>query len=200
MTKEFAPETMIPPPVGREASVDGVVEEHGCQKADELWLFDSWRVQNSPPSVYSALVSSASRKVWVWDRYLNDDDIDVFRAIRSGVSFRLLFEGSCHSETHRRRVQDFVAAFTARFPAVTLQVKCLDRDQYPQADSAFGFHDRYLFVDEEVFSVGSSMTSHRRREWTTAVMKVLGATARKVLHDKFEGYWRHELTKWIRQA
>lgn len=197
MTKELDPETTIPPALSRAVSpveVSGVLEEHGCQKADEVWFFDSRLVRNTP-SIYSTLVSAASRRVWVWDRYLNDGDIDLFQRVQSGVSFRLLFEASPQSEKDRRNANNFIAAFTALNPAVTLQVAYLNRDEWK--DPAFAFHDRYLFVDDDVFSIGSSLTSHRKRECTTAVIGIHGATARELLRNRFDSYWYGESTKRI---
>lgn len=180
-------------------SVPGVLEENGCQRAGNFWYYDSCLELSIAPSVYSALTAVAAQRLWVWDRYLNAGDIEAFGSIRAGVSFRLLCEGSLQSAPFNDSLRIFAALFRERYPRVTLQIAWLNRDVYPNYDPAICFHDRYLFVDDDIYMVGSSLSSHCKREWATSIIKVNDAIGCDLLRYEFDKYWTHRFTKqWIR--
>jgi hypothetical protein len=201
MTTVIRPVVVTPSASGRMLSrtnLHGVFEEHACQQAGELWYYDPRIETAASPSVYAMLAATAHQSVWIWDPYLNEGDFGVLRSLRSGISFRLLFEGSCHSLGVRNKTDLFAASFRDAFPEVTLQIACLDRDVYTTRDPALCFHDRYLFVDENVYSVGGSLEAHRRRQFATAVVKIQDKSASQLLRYEFLNYWNDpKLTKHL---
>lgn len=148
-----------------------------CRRADHVWYFDPFQEATNAPTIYATLTSSAQRLVWVWDPWLNSNDIQALGALSQGISFRLLTDGACNPKgAHYQKATQFIAEFTKRFPSVTCQVRCFDRDLYIAHDSALAFHDRYLFVDSDVYVVGASLTYHWQRSAACAVVRLASAT------------------------
>jgi hypothetical protein len=173
-------------------NIAGVIEEHACHRAGTLWYYDPWLQPSAPPSIYSSLAASALRTLWIWDPYLNDGDANVLTSLNPGISFRLLFEGASNSPKLAQTLTAFTAAFRSNFPGVTLQISYLDRSIYWTNDPALYFHDRYLFVDDDVYLVGSSLSTHCTRTNATAITKISGDAAPALLRYEFNVYWSHE--------
>ncbi len=168
-----------------------------CHHVEGFWYFDPL-VEGAPPTVYQTLAGAAVSSLWIWDPYLLEDDENALGSLSNGISVRLLTEGSCHVDAKAfRRMTAFVAAFRSRFPAVTLQVRCFDRGRYHSVDSGLSFHDRYLFIDDEVYMVGASLRHHHVREAASAVLHIREPHAQALVRQRFDDYWKHPSTVQI---
>jgi hypothetical protein len=175
-----------------EAAVSGVAVVDRCRRADHVWYFDPFHEPTNAPTIYATLTSSAQRLVWVWDPWLNSNDIQALGDLAQGISFRLLTDGACNPRgAQYQKATQFVAEFKQRFPTVTCQVRCFDRDLYVAHDSALSFHDRYLFVDSDVYVVGASLTYHWQRSAGSAVIRLASEIDVNLVRQAFAAYWSH---------
>lgn len=166
-------------------------QRDGCSHADGSWYYDPFHETVSAPTVYQNLAATAVHRVWMWDPYFNDGDDRVLASLQDGVLLRLLTSGSCQMRSRLRpRLEKLVADLRTRYPRVTVQVRCFNTDNVP--GRALDFHDRYLFIDDDIYIVGASMTWHRQRLGSHAVHRMEGSNARELLHGKFKHYWDHK--------
>lgn len=179
------PSVSLPPAASGPPSP---LREERCWRAGPIWFFDTRAEPIDPPTVYSKLVAAASKKVWIWDPYFNTGDEAAIASIQPAASFRLLLEGSCNPNgALRARVAAFKTLFPARYPGVTFQIRCFDRDVY--TDSALCPHDRFLIVDQHVYVVGTSLTAHWKRDHPTVLVQVTDSDAINLVEKQFDQYW-----------
>lgn len=189
--------TFIPGP--SVTAVSGVAgsapnQRDRCSHVDGYWYYDPFHETVDAPTVYQSLATTAVQRVWMWDPYFCDGDDLVLASLQDGVLLRLLTSGSCQGRSKlRQRLEKLVADLHIRYPRVTVQVRCFNLDNVQ--DRALDFHDRYLFIDNDIYVVGASMTWHRQRRGSHGVHRMEASTARDLVRDKFTQYWDHKHSK-----
>lgn len=166
--------------------------ELNCITADGLWYYNHFDELQKPPSIYKKLVSTATDKVWVWDPYLHEGDEVLFENVKREVEVRILSAAHYAMEVPNKTMK-FMNALSqvqrlAQFK-LTIRIYNTKNDEDKTA-----FHDRYLFVDNEVYIVGSSIQYHRRRITSTSIHKINHASAKEVIKNQFKHVWQHSNT------
>ncbi len=177
----------LPEPPQSRIGLPGVCEHCNCHASDSVWYYDMALAPNAPPGIYSFLVSQAKSSVWCWDpcrKQPNRADAGLFAAIQEGVSLRMLTAKGLKNGMPPVELILFKTELQRLCNRVTIDVRCFD---YAAAD--LFFHDRYLFVDGDVFIVGTSLTSHFQREYCTAVVRIDDHNGRALLRNRFLDCW-----------
>lgn len=164
-----------------------------CLAANGYWYFDPTRETSCPPAIYGELVAHASKTVSVWDPWVLEQDAAVFGAIKGGVHLRVLTDAS--ATAHAARYVTFTQAIANVNKQVRVEIRCANREVFPNFDGAFSFHDRYLIADDVVYAVGSSLAYHRQRCGATAILRIDDADARAIVTSAFDRYWDWNATQ-----
>lgn len=182
-------------PGGTTDLTSSPVNEVNCITAEGLWYYNHFTELQNPPSIYKKLVSEASEKVWVWDPYFHVGDEVLFESVKKEVEIRML-SASYFNTTLPDKTVKFINAVSRvqEFSQFKLEVRIYNTKTDEEKNA---FHDRYLFVDDDVYSVGSSIQYHRRRITSTAIHKVSHTSAKEVIESQFNHIWQHQKTQQV---
>jgi hypothetical protein len=171
----------------------------GCLLADGIWYYDIWEQNGKPPRIYDYLVSNATTKVWIWDPYTNDNDSVLFENIKREVDVRCLtYWGSDKIGNIPKSRQNFInnIKLVQLRNMFTLEVRY--NNTFKDSTKKNPFHDRYLFVDDNVYIVGSSMGYHHEKDQSsssTAIHLVKEISAARLITERFIECWNKSNTE-----
>lgn len=163
-----------------------------CETATGLWYFDHFTETEHPPAVYKKFVEEAEKRIWVWDPYVREGDEILFKDVKKEVDVRVLTSGRFTANVPKQ-----ITEFTHSLSHIQRKTKfILELRIYNTRDDEdkVAFHDRYLFVDDHVYSVGSSIQYHRRRISSTSIHQIIHADAKELIEKKFIDLWKHKNT------
>lgn len=191
MVDVFEPGVSERPPAAPAPPAGWTKEAHGCLEAPSLWYYD--RGRREPPSIYKYLIGQARELIRVWDSYVHEPDAALFSGVPIGVRLEVLtYEGV------RPPSEPRVTRFKRALDRFALESTCDVRFVNSRMSQGTPFHDRYLFVDEEVFKVGASLEYHHTLgNPSHAVLRVENREARALLRDRFLHLWRHPHTESV---
>ena len=201
ITPSGIPERLwISPDVKERKELDGY-----CFSADKgMWYYDVFSRPGSGPTVYRSLLSSAESKIDVWDPYLHPSDADLFSDVPRQIDIRILtcfgatsgelasfkFKGEYRGFVDRMNFWQAQKHFGLKI-AIINSIKCSDfgKGKLP--------HDRFLFIDQDAYFVGSSLQYHseeQQGQWLTTVKntmicKVSEKENRDILYQAFSNFW-----------
>lgn len=166
-------------------------EAHGCLEAPSLWYYD--RGHRESPRIYKHLIGQARELIRVWDGYVHEADAALFSGVPLGVRLQVLtYEGA------RPPAEPKVNRFKRALDRFDLESTCEVRFVNSLLSQGRPFHDRYLFVDDEVFKVGASLEYHHTPgNPSHAVLRVENREARALLRDRFLHLWGHPHTESV---
>lgn len=175
--------------------VPGVHVEHGCQVAPGCWYFDHELEGVDPPSSMLHLASQARSALAFWDPHINSGDVGRLTILHPGITVQYL--------TLRSAVKPNNSAIAAEMKAlgvrcrVSVQCRYVDTACYPASKFYITtvFHDRYLFVDDDVYAVGASVGWYGVRTGSTAIHRIDGSAAKDLIRHRFQHFWDHKFTK-----
>lgn len=188
-------------------TISSVAEDHYCLKGEEFWFYDVMKKHQSGPTIYRYLLSLAEHEIWIWDPYLKDTDISLFDSIDEDVSIRILTSDYKGNETDicSRQLQGFANGLKVLLVRKNLDItlKFLNKNMLCWTNRTDSPHDRYLFVDDQVYMVGCSLQYHSVEgllsynftgsgKWSiasTAVMKVTSEINKGILRNAFLELW-----------
>lgn len=193
MTTTNEPTVAVALPPGLPPSrtrVPGVYEHCNCHASSSVWYYDMALAPYAPPSVYAFLLSQAKSSLWCWDPYLTRSGADLFSGISRGTSIQihvLTGKGLANGKPPKS-LADFRAELARLCGGMAIDIRCFD---YAKAGAPNDprFHDRYLFVDDALFMIGTSLSSHVSREYCTAVVRIDDHNGRALLKDRFLDCW-----------
>lgn len=173
-----------------------------CRTEDKgFWYYDALDGSKvSGPTIYRDLVESAENVIDIVDPYLREQDSTLFVNISSSVNIRILT--SMH-QTDRRNIicnrNNFVRSMKniQLTKGFGLKISAIDGSRHSSASKSRNFHDRYLFIDDRVFLIGSSMHYHSIEGnanlldgiANTSVTELFGPENKKLIKEVFEQYW-----------
>jgi len=172
--------------------IEEPLRDFRCLRAPGIWYYDRWEETQDPPEAYKYLISNAQREIWIWDPYINQQDIDFL----SNISEDVLVKGLTCFGSGTPKLQKLVseASLISQKWKFYIKVRYYDK-RMDGRDNSEPFHDRYLFVDERVFMVGASLEHHHRRLSTNAIVEITDEETRTLLKNRFNKCWKHEYTK-----
>ncbi len=171
---------------------------NNCMEAPGTWYYDHLVTQFAP-GIYADLLGRAKNMVQIWDPYIYPDDVELLRPIPFGVEMQCL---TSFGFDHRQNFDN---------TRVGKMIQCIDRDRsfwvsrltvryynvFHDGCGKGSFHDRYLFIDNQVYSVGSSLAYHRQRNGSTAIHQIQDPQACSLIRRMFENYWQHPNTQTV---
>lgn len=172
---------------------------YGCSTADGIWYYDVLKGKDKPPQIYKYLLSSAREKVWIWDPYTNPEDHVLFKSIKREVDVRCLTFWGCNPKKIdtpkcRQLFLDEVKKVQIKYK-FDLEIRYYNIFKNSQIDDPF--HDRYLFIDSDVYIVGSSMGYHhenRSRASSTSIHLIKEKGSIELVKEKFLEVWKDKNT------
>lgn len=187
------------------SSIDTSIEEIGlptdydynCIVGNNLWFYNNLHCVDKP-LIYEHLLNIAEEKICIWDPYTNTRDANLFRLINRGIDVKCLtlFE---ETKIEEEIVRDY-SSKKSRFISNLRNIQSENNFNlklrvyyFNKMDDRFGFHDRYLFIDDDVYIVGSSMGYHntlnRSKPKSTAIYKVSDELDKRIIRNMFYQYW-----------
>lgn len=172
---------------------------YGCIAAEGIWYYDALKGKDNFPQIYKHLLSSAEDKVWIWDPYTNSEDHVLFKYIKKKVDVRCLTFWGCNPKKGdtpkgRKLFLDRVEGVQVKY-RFSLEVKYYNIFKNPGVKCPF--HDRYLFIDEDVYIVGSSMGYHHENGGgtsSTSIHLIKERASFQLVKEKFLELWNDENT------
>ncbi|MCI1751028.1 MAG: hypothetical protein LKI17_06880 [Megasphaera cerevisiae] len=186
-------------------------EANFCEPGGEgMWYYDSFRKHSSGPTIYRELLQSATDKIWIWDSYLHRGDADLFRNISKMINIRILTSfGRVPNTTNiPKEYQDFVSAISTMQQQYEfgLQLAFINLRNVGWNSAKKLPHDRFLFIDNKVYIVGSSMEYHSvernddiriKSIANTLIYEIKEESNRKILHNDFKSFWETPKNQYI---
>jgi len=170
-----------------------------CFSAGGTWYYDHFHELHNPPSIYQYLLSTAKETVWIWDPYIHPDDATVLNDIQREVDVRILtckgIQKNVIPENYKKFLEKVEPIQQVNGFKLEFAIYNKLRDGEKEA-----FHDRYLFVDNNVYAVGASVEYHRRRVTSTAIHLIESYKAYQLVTNRFLNMWKHENTLMAHSA
>lgn len=172
-----------------------VKENYNCKEGNEFWFYNN--LENShKPLIYEHLLNSAKESICIWDPYANTNDAQLFKLINEGVDVKCLISNDMNKGNHYEKIREFISELKRIQEEKNYNLK-LKVYNIPNGEK--GFHDRYLFIDDDIYIVGSSMAYHNTyskvKAASTSIHKVLLEENKKIISEIFYEYWRNEKSK-----
>lgn len=182
-----------------KTSVETVAEKinYNCKEGNEFWFYNNLETNNKP-LIYEHLLKSANYKVYVWDPHINPNDAKLFELINTDVEIKCLTVYESYKKDANRIKNLFKDNLTRiqEDKKYTLKVK-----MYNIPKGQKGFHDRYLFIDENIYIIGSSMAYHNTQSTSkaasTSIHKITSECNKKIITDMFWKYWNNEKSEEV---
>lgn len=190
--------TTPPPSVATTPPPTAAQRVHYCYALPGLWYYDHTAEQRYPPGIYSDLVSKAQKRLWVWDPHVFPADTILFARVSAPLSLRVLASPEAGMKTVHKDSQEFLQRLTNLLARSGVQVEMRCYDITAPVSLKRYFHDRYLFVDDEVYMVGASLSYHHRRTSSTALVHLQTPGAAQLLRERFEDCWKNPYTKLVK--
>jgi hypothetical protein len=160
------------------------------QFVDGLWYYHRPQYDPYPPDIYSELLQTAQNEIKIWDPYMNKDDEIIFGNIPNNTTLHILWsKGIGNSPTDPTRVAELARASDIRINITATSVYVIARILNLKTKRDWGFHERFLFLDDKVFSIGASLSHHVSSKETTTVTEIKSADARHLLTIRFQEMW-----------
>ena len=169
-----------------------------CFQAGGTWYYDHPSTMD-PPGIYAELLSMATNKVCIWDPNVDEHGFPVLAFVPDDVEIQCLTSmGHVNSNNlNNTRVGRFVMAVDVQrnkwVSRITVKYYNVRYDDCGKN----AFHDRYLFVDDNVYVVGNSLAHHVIRNGSTAIHRIESSQARDLVRSMYTRYWNHT---WTEQA
>lgn len=195
---------MIKPSVDTTADTVKSFNNFNCTIGNGFWYFDVLDMIGKKPEIYEHLLSNAKDKVWIWDPYTNKDDFKIFEMIdNASVDVRCLAYSGINTLTklYPQNRLDFIdnvknVQCTKKFG---LEIRIFNT--FINSTIKNPFHARYLFIDDNVFIVGASMSYHNSKDSSsissTAIYRVDDIVNKNIIINKFEKYWNDKSTESV---
>lgn len=195
MASSFKP-TMLSTP---SAAIPPTGNFH-CKTVDNgFWYYDAMDDSKiSGPTIYRHLVESAQNDVGVWDPYLQGRDATIFDTLSPSICLRILTSINQKGEANKSYHQFLNEIETIqKNKGFSLQVMGICRSTHQKASRARIPHDRFLFIDDRVFMIGSSLhyhsiendQAHLSDVANTAIVELQDDDNREIVRNDFESYW-----------
>lgn len=169
-------------------------KEHYCFYVGDTWYYDHFSEPTNYPTLYEHLLSNALSIIWIWDPYLNEGDEVLFDFIKRDIDVKLLtFKGFSVQHNNKRVLLQNIKAIMD-LKSFTMKFKFFDKSS---GGSDEPFHDRYLFVDDDVYIVGASLSSHRKRVSSTSIHKIVNDAAKILIRQRFDALWNNPNSKEV---
>ena len=163
-----------------------------CKLGDGFWFYDNLEVEDKP-LIYEYLLSSAQYKVYVWDKYINKGDEELFKLINIHNNMKVRLLTSCKDHISIQEFQDYKRDFIDVLKSMNREIIEVELKVYHESKNKKGFHDRYLFIDEDIYFVGSSMTTHNTKNKSipssTSIYKIDNDINKDIIERMFLKYW-----------
>lgn len=184
--------------VSYDSTLPVVDEQFYCKTTnDGLWYYDRLSQEDFSPNIYKNLLAEANRTIRVWDPYLCAQDVSLFDDIGSHIEIWILtyLDVNQPKQAHSSFLREIrLCQIRNRF---SLHIAAIDSQKVnAQLKKKVGRtlpHDRFLFVDERTFLVGSSLRYHSSHDAegvsSTMIYEVKEDTNRKFLLDEFKSFW-----------
>lgn len=167
-----------------------------CISINGFYYFDHLHELNHPPGIYGYLLSTGKLEIKIWDSYIYKDDAEILRNIDPNVDVMILTSWGCDKAGNEPGKVTPLINNLCRVQSQIgfgLNLRVYNKN-YDPISGKNPFHDRFLFVDERVYVIGSSMEYHRRRMASTTISTVMDTGIKEFLNDKFDEIWKHSRT------
>ncbi|MED2972203.1 hypothetical protein P4361_08045 [Fictibacillus sp. B-59209] len=169
-----------------------------CLIASDFWYYDRWLEPIEPPEIYEYLLSTAKNLVWIWDPYVKSEDLKLLSHINNEVKVKVLsYWGQDRRAPRKKRVQDLINEVSTKYLSWGFDIELKYYNTYYDTESIDPFHDRYLFIDNDVYMVGASLTNHHKRNSSTAIIKIVPEDAKLLLRERFNECWNHQVSEHL---
>lgn len=161
-----------------------------CKTANRgFWYYDAMKEGRvSGPTIYRQLIESAQRLIGVWDTYLQERDANLFNNISSKIELKILTTVNQKDEEDRnidnyyRFLEKLKKIQEANGFSLIMQGIC--KSSHQKNSTARIPHDRFLFVDDRVFIVGSSLHYHSIEDDAEHIIDVANTTVTELFADE----------------
>ena len=185
-----------------------VRNEFYCKAVGQgLWFYDRLEHSESGPTIYRYLLEQAKNSIGIWDPFLHEQDAQLFRNISADIDIRVLsFCDTTYIKPSHLSFK-FSMAEMVKKNHFDLKIAVIDRRKLQDAGiCSYGKslpHDRFLFIDNRAFIVGSSLQYHSPENTvedgtsvsTTMIYEIQNPQQCRFLLHEFESYWNPDSVK-----
>lgn len=167
-----------------------------------FWYYDAMEEKRaSGPTIYRKLVESARSNIDIWDTYLTKRDANLFNSIGSRIKVRILTTINQKGEIDKGydnyfRFLEEIKKIQAK-NGFSLIVMGICKSSHQKLASARIPHDRFLFVDDRVFIVGSSLHYHSVENDNEHVLGVANTTITELLLDENKNILKNDFESYL---
>lgn len=172
---------------------------YNCIVGKDMWFYSNLHNPNKP-SKYESLLEEAKNRVYIWDPYTKVPDEELFKHINQDIEVKCLtlFEGIRMSNSRNSQYTSWASEFISNLANIKsekgfqLELRVYNVDH--RYSEKYGFHDRYLFIDEDIYVIGSSMPYHNLQasvnQKSTCIYKLTDDMNKHIIEQMFNDYWR----------
>lgn len=139
-------------------------------------------------TIYRQLIESAQRLIGVLDTYLQERDANLFNNISSKIELKILTTVNQKDEEDRNidNYYRFLEKLkkTQEANGFLLVMRRICKSSHQKNSTARIPHDRFLFVDDRVFIVGSSLHYHSIEDDAEHIINVANTTVTELFADE----------------
>lgn len=176
-----------------DTSIDVIKEKEdfNCKVGEGFWFYDNLEIKEKP-LIYERLLSSAKFRVYIWDPYTLKEDAELFKLINKydDIEVKCLTSFPKNKDNYLKNKKDFVEGLLKIKEEKNIDIEL---KVYNITGDSKGFHDRYLFIDDDIFFVGSSMATHNTESnsipSSTSICKIDNDKNKGIIQDMFWKYW-----------
>lgn len=171
-----------------ENPLDVFSKEFNMYKGEHYHFYCKPESGGAIPSLYQELLKHAEHNVYIWDSFFRKDDAAIFGCLtHSDIAIKIVTEQSGASLEAFKN--DCVTVMeTAMTPSI--KSGCLLKVAHPKASvKDWKIHDRFLFVDEKVYLIGSSVNYYTSLQKSTGVCEVVSEIDKDLIRKAFDYYW-----------
>lgn len=183
--------------------------EFFCKTAGQgMWFYDRLEQNTTGPTIYRHLLEQAERYIRIWDTYLFRADADLFNNISADTDIWIL--SFCDATNVRPGLQEFFDEMIILHSInhFGLKIAVIDKNKlYRHGITSYGNsfpHDRFLFIDDRAFIVGSSLQYHsvenarfgKDAVSTTMIYEIKDTVQCTFLLNEYNSYWNTTSTKY----
>lgn len=163
--------------------------EHNMYKGEHYHFFCKPEGGGLPPGLYQHVLSQATNHIWIWDPFFRHTDAAIFKELtHNGIEIKIITDqGGPNLEDFKN---DCVTIMETAMDAAKRAGSSLRITRPKGAGfAAWKTHDRFLFVDDEVYLIGSSVNYYTAVHDSSGAYHVVSETDKELLKKAFELYW-----------
>lgn len=148
------------------------------------------------PNYYQQLLSSAQNRIVIWDPYfIPSVSYKVFESLKSScfvseILILTICKGSYVGKDFFEFAKNCFETLSDSLKGFSIMAYGMKNRQYEASSSYQKFHDRFLFVDNDVYLVGNSLDNQIDCKESFGICRLFNDADKDVAVNAFNDYWK----------